>query len=130
MEDKISLDTDVLADFLRNKEYAINWFNENKDKKLFTTSINMFELYYGAYKFYEPKKALDPIKKLKKSLSILNLTDKSANIAAKKLVELEKQGNAIDLKDLLIASIILNEGFNLKTNNKKHFERIKELNLV
>ena len=51
MEDKICLDTDFLVNFLRNKKEEADFIKENEiSKNLATTYINLFELYYGAYK--------------------------------------------------------------------------------
>ncbi len=41
--------------------------------------------------------------------------------------ELRKTGQTVDDIDLLIAGIAAANGFVLVTNNRKHFERIKEI---
>jgi tRNA(fMet)-specific endonuclease VapC len=129
VEDKICIDTDVLADFLRDKDYAVKWMDENKNKNLATTSINIFELYYGAQKYHNPQAATTSVDKLREMLKSLNLTDNSAKRAGKILADLEKGGNMIDIKDILIGSIALEGEYMLKTNNKKDFGRMKELKL-
>ena len=51
MENKICIDTDILVDFLRNEEKAVEFIKEHEERnELATTHINLFELYYGAYK--------------------------------------------------------------------------------
>ena len=51
MEDKICLDTDILVNFLRNKKEEVDYIQKHEGKVIFaTTPINIFELYYGAYK--------------------------------------------------------------------------------
>lgn len=130
MENKICLDTDVVADFLRNKEYATRWFKENHDKELAITFVNLFELCYGAYKATNSKQSLNAVRALADNFIILNFSLKSVEEAAKQLVELENKGQILEIKDIFIAAIAKTEGFSLKTNNKKHFERIKGLNVI
>ncbi len=129
MEDEICLDTDILADFLRDKPYAIEWIKQNQKKTLATTVINMFELYYGAYKSNNSEKNFNSVNELKNQLLILDFDDRAAQRAAKIFRELEKNGKIIDIKDILIGSVVLVNDFSFKTNNKKDFERIKELRL-
>ena len=130
MEDKICIDTDILADFLRNKNYAIEWMLKNKDKILATTAINLFELYYGANISQNFERSIDAINKLKERLLILSFDDNFSNKAAALLSQLEKDGNVIGLKDIFIGSISLANDFSFKTNNLKHFERINGLKLI
>ena len=130
MAEQISIDTDILADFLRNKDYAIEWIRKNKTKILAVTVISLYELYYGAYRSNNPEKSLNSIIKLKEKLLILNLDDDSVLRAGEIYYRLEKEGKTIGLKDIFIGAISLAYGFSLKTNNIKHFERINGLKLV
>ena len=65
--------------------------------------------------------------KIEKSKFDFNL--KGARIAGKLKVMLEETGFAIDIRDLLIGAIALSNDLSLKTNNKKHFERMKKFGL-
>ena len=130
MENSICLDTDFLVDFLRNKSEAVDWMKEKKDtSELATTIINIFELYYGAFK-QSSEKELESIEILKKNLKILEFDLVSAKNAAKTKAFLEEEGNMLEFRDILIGSISLSNGFSMKTNNKKHFERIRGLRLI
>ncbi len=131
MGNSFCLDTDILVNFLRDKPKAVDWFNKNKEKAILaTTIINLFELYYGAYKSKNPKKSLNAIKDLSAQLLILNTSVKSVHEAGKQFALLEKKGEIIDIRDVLIGTIALVENFSFKTNNKKHFSRINELELI
>ncbi|MEM2882675.1 MAG: type II toxin-antitoxin system VapC family toxin [Candidatus Bathyarchaeia archaeon] len=50
--DKAVIDTDILVDMLRGVEGVVSFIAEFERKgfTLSTTTINAFELYYGAYK--------------------------------------------------------------------------------
>lgn len=127
MEDKVCLDTDFLVNFLRNKKEEVSFILENENKVFFTTTyINLFELYYGAYKSKNNNNVLK-IEELQHRLKVLNLSKEAVRKAGQDLAELEKNGTPIDFRDLLIGCIAQTEGFSLKTNNKKHFEKITGL---
>ena len=131
MEDTLCIDTDILADLLRKKENAIKWFKDNEDNsQLATTTINIFELYYGSYRSANPEGSIDAVNNLLKSLTILTLDSKSAQEAGKQLARLTSEGNIIDFKDILIGAIALKSDYSLKTNNRKDFERIDGLKLI
>ena len=45
------LDSDILIDFLRGKEKAVKYIESIRESsRIVTTVINVFELYYGAFK--------------------------------------------------------------------------------
>ena len=129
--ENICLDTDVLVDFLRNKKEAIAYIEANEFSNILaTTYVNLFELYYGAMLSNSVEQNLAALEKIQKRLTILNLSKESVKIAGKMLAELEKKGNTIDFRDLLIGTTALAQGFSIKTYNIKHFSKIKELNVI
>jgi len=131
MEDTIALDTNILVDLLREIPKTIKWIKEYKDKyELSTTIINVFELYAGAYKDVNVEKKISDINELLQNFKILDFSIKCAKEAGKQKAKLESQGLMIDRGDLFIGSIVLSNNLPLKTNNKKHFERIEGLRLV
>lgn len=131
MENKICLDTDFLVNFLRNsKEEAEFVKNNESDKDMATTYINLFELYYGAYKSREKDNNLKAISNLLNRLNILNLSDESVKKAGEVLAKLEKEGKIIEFRDLFIGTIALVNKYSMKTKNIKHFNRIEELEIL
>lgn len=127
VEDKICLDTDFLVNFLRNKPEEADYIAQHEQRMLLaTTQINLFELYYGAYKSKRIENVLQ-LEELQHRLKILNLSKAAVKKAGELLAILEQQGRPIEFRDLLIGCIAQVEGFCLKTNNRKHFERIPEL---
>ena len=129
VEDKICLDSDFLIDYLRNKEEAVKWIKENINKNLATTTINIFELYYGEYKNGEETGILK-LGKFLDNLTILNINPEIAKKSGENAAILEKQGKTLDFRDILIGTISTHYGYQLKTNNIKHFERIPDIKLI
>ena len=131
MEDGLIVDTDILIDLLREKDYAVSLIKKLEDEvELATSAINAFELYRGAYKSQNQEKNLASVKGLLNSLHMLNTDEDSMEIAGKITARLERDGNMIDIRDLLIASIALVNGFGVLTNNVRHFNRIPHLRVV
>lgn len=127
MEDKICLDTDFLVNFLRNKEEEKEYIHAHESKVAFaTTFINLFELYYGAYKSGVAHNLLH-VEELQHRLRILSLSKTAVKQAGEILAELEEKGEMIDFRDLLIGCIAEAEGYCIKTNNSKHFTKIQGL---
>ena len=131
MEDGLIVDTDILIDLLRKKDYAVSLIKKLEDEvELATSAINAFELYRGAYKSRNQEKNLASVKGLLNSLRMLNTDEDSVEIAGKITASLERDGNMMDIRDLLIASIALVNGFGILTNNVGHFNKIKHLRVV
>lgn len=131
VEDGLIVDTDILIDLLREKDYAVTLIKELEDEvELATSAINAFELYRGAYKSQNQEKNLSSVKGLLNTLRLLNTDEDSMEIAGKITARLERNGNMMDIRDLLIASIALVNGFGVLTNNIEHFNKIKHLRLV
>ncbi len=131
MENTLIIDSDILIDFFRKNPETIQWFDENKNKFNFaTTIINVFELYTGAYKASNSEKRIKELENFLESIKIFKFTLDSAKEAGKQRAELEKSGQVIDMRDIFIGSIALIKNVPIKTNNIKHFKRIEGLNII
>jgi len=128
---KLILDTDVLIDFLREDPKITKKIGTlNERYELGTTDINAFELYKGAYKSKHKKKNLASVKGILNTLFLISTNEDSMEVAAEILVDLEKRGKPIDIRDLFIGSICLVNSFDLFTGNKKHFENMEGLKII
>lgn len=126
----ICLDSDILIDFLRGDPLTTEKINQLEENfELTTTTVNLFELYYGAYKSKKADKNIKATEELITRFKALKFTIKSSNIAGKILAELEKKGETINFRDVMVAGIILENNVILYTRNTAHFKRIIGLNL-
>ncbi len=126
----VCLDTDILIDFLKQRDYAIKIIKElqRREENLSTTSINTFELYKGVVKSNN-QEALIPLNNLLTNLKILNFNFINSKKAAEIFENLKTKGELLDLADIMIASIAISNNESLLTNNISHFKRIPELKL-
>ena len=127
----VCLDTDILVDHLRGEEKAVHQIQELEASGgiLSTTTINAFELYYGAQKTEKRERSRDAVKKLLGRLIIHDFTEKTAEKAGEIVAHLEAEGNPIEFRDAFIGATAIANKSTLFTRNIRHFERISELEL-
>ena len=82
VEAGLIVDTDILIDLLRKKDYAALLIKKLEDEvELATSAINAFKLYRGAYKSRNQERNLASVKVLLSSLRMLNTDEDSMEIA-------------------------------------------------
>jgi predicted nucleic acid-binding protein len=131
MEDKICLDTDILIDLLRNKQESVQKIKEEEEKcEIFTTILNIFELYYGAYKTKNAEANTMAVRELCSRISVLGFSLEEAEESGKQKAKLERKGEDLEFRDVIIGLIALKNNCVLMTKNKKHFSRIEGLKVL
>jgi len=125
-------DTTILIDFLRNKKNAVEFIEKRTNKPMFTTEINIYELFTGVFLASENNDLLQSkVFNLISSLTVLQLDRTSSVEAGKITANLTKIGLKIEQTDTLIAAIALTNGIsNIVTANKNHYERIPGIKVI
>lgn len=96
----------------------------------FTTSINVSEIYFGAYRSRNRKKILKAYEdKIFPNVNILPFDTDSGKIYGRLKALLEKRGLSKSEPDLRIAAIAIQQDMILVTGNKRHFMNIPGLNM-
>jgi predicted nucleic acid-binding protein len=128
---RVVLDSSVIVGILRNKNEDVRVVRELEVKaKIATTTINAFEVYYGAFKSRDSKRNLAAVKGFLSTVEILVFDEHAAELAGQVLTELEAKGESVDIRDLFIGCIAVSRGFSVVTHNKEHFGRIPRLHVV
>lgn len=124
------LDTDLLVAVLRKHERAERKVEElDTQGRQATTTVNAFELFYGASKSRLVEENLREAQKLLSRLELLPLSIGSAEKAGLLFGGLERKGLPIDFRDSMIAGIALEHKLTLVTRNRKDYGRINGLSL-
>ncbi len=124
------LDTDLLVAILRGKEEAKKEVAElDEQAKGATTSVNAFELFFGANKSERKDENVKQASKLLERLIIFSLDLASSQKAAEISAKLVAKGETIDFREAMIAAIAVENGLTLVTRNKSHFKRVKGLQI-
>lgn len=123
---KLVLDTNVIIDHLRGREASLISFLQDRSE-LATTMINVFELYYGAYKSRNVAANLTSVKGFLSTIDLLEIDEASMERSGQVLASLEKRGLGIEPRDLFIGCVSAAQGYALLTRNRRHLERIPDL---
>lgn len=134
----ILADSTFLIDSLRKKKIVREFLKKNPTEILFTTEINVFELYLGLYSSKKLEKDRNLFEKRKKRLEelilkfqILSLGRGEVIEAAKILGKLYRTGNPIEFRDGLVAGIAISNGIKkVLTRNFDHFNRIEGIEVL
>lgn len=125
-------DTDSLSNILKKNPSAllIEKLMALPGELQFTTSINISEIYFGAYRSTHRKQILQAYEeKVFPNLNILPFDTDSGKIYGKLKARLEKKGLPKSEPDLRIAAITIQHKMVLVTGNKRHFIGIPGLKI-
>jgi tRNA(fMet)-specific endonuclease VapC len=131
----IFLDTTFLVDILRKDNAAISWLSNLEEQALYTSEVNVFELYTGLFRISESSKAKHKkrtfeLEQLLSRMEILSFDRNSAIESAKMYSHLMNKGEPIGARDIMIAGIALSRGITrLVTRNVREFQRIPSLSV-
>ncbi len=135
----IVLDTDVCIGILNGLVKIDDFTSKHGDEKIFITSSTIFELYRGLFKRFYSKNAISQTafekerNKLKLFISQfieLSYNGKAAEISTRLFEQLRGRGEDIGMFDCQIAGTMLSHKMRkILTWNKKHFEKLSELEI-
>ena len=123
----ILLDTSVLVELFRIKDKHKSFFYRLAEKEnAFSISvITHYEIMVGS------NDSQDPFwEKFFESISILPFDTVCSGAAVKIYKELKSKNKMIDLADITVAATAIANKLPLATLNKKHFDRVRSLELV
>lgn len=123
MAEKVCLDTDVCIDILNSQPRVEPLRNVILDSEIFVASITVFELYLRATN-------LGQINDFLKNGNIISFDENCAVQASNIYKELKSKGSLMEFRDIFIASAAIVNNCKLATFNKKHFSKIKDLELL
>lgn len=125
---KYLLDTNICIYFLKGKFGLVETFDEIGFENLYISEITIAELKFGAAKSYKPEKnklVINLLTNKFKQIPIFN----SLDIFTVEKARLRSDGNIVDDFDLLIGSTAIANEMILVTNNEKHFNRLKNIQI-
>lgn len=124
--DKFFLDTSILVEYLRGGASAKDILDRLRERGIIKISvITAAELYFGCRDENEEKE----LETLLDTFVIVSLTRPILSLASR-IRRIYQRQSECDLVDMLIAATSIIENAKLVTLNIKHFQIIKELQLV
>jgi tRNA(fMet)-specific endonuclease VapC len=125
-------DTDCLSNILKKapSPLLLKKLEALPNDLQFTTSINISEIYFGAYRSKNQKKILAAYEnKVFPNVNILPFDTDSGKIYGRLKALLKKRGLSKSEPDLRIAAIAIQHNMILITGNKRHFMKIPGINV-
>jgi hypothetical protein len=128
----IVLDTNVISEFMLAVPDArvTHWLDCQPRSSIWTSSINLYEIRAGLLAMPAGKRRAGLESHFERILQvaiqdrILLFDAESAERAAELSAERRRQGRPVEIRDNLIAGIVLASHAKLATRNVKHFEEI------
>ena len=123
MAEKVCLDTDVCISIIKGESKAGIVSDLIGTGRLFVAAVTIFELYLR-------KENLDRVINFLDGIYVLDFNNDCAVKASSISKELKSKGITIEIRDIFIASTAIVNYCVLATFNKKHFSKIKGLELL
>jgi toxin FitB len=125
------LDTNVLSALMRKTpdEAVIEWLNQQPRTSVWTTSITVLEIRFGLQILQLGKRRAVLMKTFETVLDLIDVRvapfdADAAQQAGDLMASCQKKGRSIDLRDAMIAGIVLARHATLATRNTSHFDGI------
>lgn len=122
------LDTDVCIEILRGSESVINRREQTLDT-IATSWITAAELYYGAANSSAPQSNRSLVDEFLATLPVIGLDRTAARRFGEIKALLQQRGMGLADADLLIAAVALAQGAVVVTGNRRHYERIPNVEI-
>jgi hypothetical protein len=128
----IILDTNVVSALMRNAPdvEVTQWLDQQPENSIWTTSVTVFEIQSGLQIMPAGKKrsALsDEFERLIEEIEhrVLPFDEEGARLAANLTADRQSSGRTGELRDIMIAGIVLARHGSLATRNVSHFADIR-----
>jgi predicted nucleic acid-binding protein len=128
----IILDTNVVSEIMRPKpdERVVRWLDRQPRASVWTTSITVFEIRFDLETMPVGKRRTAMMASFERWLGevvqdrIATYDETAARRAAELGVDRERRGRPGELRDTMIAGIVIASHAKLATRNVKHFEDV------
>jgi tRNA(fMet)-specific endonuclease VapC len=125
----VCLDTSFIVDVLRGEQSVDSLLEkyDESEEDIFVASPSIMEIVKGAYLKLESYEEVGKIREFLTSVIVLDFDKECAFKAGEIEARLRKEGNIIEIEDIMIGAVAQHNGESLVTRNVKHFSRIEGL---
>lgn len=124
------IDTDWAIDYLGDRDPAASRVEGLRAEGVGLSIVSLAELYEGVYNSKDPEVSERKLLGFLSGVTILGIDEEVCKIFGRERAKLRKKGLLIGDLDLIIGSTALRYETPLCTNNRKHYERMEELDIV
>lgn len=123
------IDTNIIIYSIKGNSVVHTNFLKNENIPKSISVITYGELLFGAKKSQNYEKNIAVVYRIKELFPVIDIDKAIVETFSELKANMQKAGSPIDDFDLLIASTALTMNSILVTNNEKHFNRIKGLEI-
>ena len=124
------VDTDWVIDHLHGRSQVVSRLEELAPEGIGLSILSLAELYEGIYSSTAPQDNEKALQDFLDGVGVLALDDSICRIFAQERGRLRAAGMLIGDLDLLIGATALHHSLTLLTNNRRHFERLTDLDII
>jgi len=123
------LDTNTCVYAIKREPRVLNRLQERSPDDFGVSAITVAELWFGAAKSSRPQQTRSSVNAFLEPLEILPFASEAAGAYAEIRLQLEKAGQPIGERDLLIAATARSRRLTVVTHNVREFSRVSGLNV-
>jgi toxin FitB len=126
----VVLDTNVLSELMQQRANPVvqRWLDRQAELSVWTTSITIFEIRYGIELLPRSRRRASLEAEFERLIEddiqgrIVPFDAQAATVAAGLMAERQRTGRSGDLRDTMIAGIVIASHATLATRNMRHFD--------
>lgn len=121
------LDTNMCVYAIKRVPNVIDRLRRLSPDDVSVSSVTLAELWFGARKSSKPARTRASVDSFLDPIAVISFDPAAAEDYAEIRFELERSGQPIGERDLLIASVARSRGLTVATHNMKEFNRVPAL---
>ena len=124
------VDTDWVISYQHSVPRVVGRLNALLAQGVGLSIVSLAELYEGEIYSADPQAEALALREFLSAVQVVHLDDDICRILARERGRSRAEGNLIGDLDILIGSTALRHGLTLLSNNRRHFGRMHELNII
>jgi tRNA(fMet)-specific endonuclease VapC len=124
------VDTDWVIDYMHGVPRLVERFDRLLPDGVGLSIVSLAELYDGVLGSSAPRRNEQKLRSFLAFVDVVPLDDAVCRIFAGERSRLRAEGTLIGDFDLLIGATSVSHGLTLLTNNRRHFERVRGVNIL
>ena len=124
------MDTDWIVHSLHGVTRVADRLGELKPRGVGMSVVSMAELYEGVFHSTDPDGNEQALRQFLQGIRVVPIDDEVCRIFARERGRLRQAGTPTGDFDLLIGSTALRHNLTMLTNNRRHFDRIRGLQIL
>ena len=124
------VDTDWVIDYMHAVPRVIDRLDGLLPEGVGLSIVSLAELYDGVFGLSAPGNAESALKDFLAFVEVVPLDEAACRIFAIERARLRTTGTPIGDMDLLIGATAVRHGLTMLTNNRRHFGRLRGLNII